>query len=247
MLAGDLATALDPVLLARHAGIDPDPWQARVLRSTAPRMLLNASRQSGKSTTVAALAVHTALYQPGALVLLLSPSLRQSGELFKKCLSFYRALDRPVPAEAESALRLELTTGARIVSLPGTESTVRGFSGVALLVVDEASRVDDGLYFAVRPMLATTGGRLLALSTPFGTRGWWYQAWRGADAWERYQVPATDCPRIPAAFLEEEKRNLGEFWYAQEYGCAFLDAQSQAFRREDIDRAFTEEVERWTL
>jgi phage terminase large subunit-like protein len=96
-LALDLALALDPVLLARFAGLEADPWQRDLLRSTAPRVLINSSRQSGKSTTVAALAVHTALYDPGALVLLLSPSLRQSGELFKKCSGVYQALGRPVP------------------------------------------------------------------------------------------------------------------------------------------------------
>src|SRR5437868_253966 len=86
-LANALAAALDPCILSVQAGLVPDPWQARLLRSQAPRILLNAARQSGKSTTTATLALHTALYQPGALVLLLSPSLRQSIELFKKVLT----------------------------------------------------------------------------------------------------------------------------------------------------------------
>ena len=104
-------------------------------RSGSPRMLLNASRQSGKSTVSAALAVWTALYEPGALALLLSPALRQSQELFRKCLDFYRAADQAEPPEAESALRLELANGSRIVSLPGKEGTIRGYSGVRLLIV----------------------------------------------------------------------------------------------------------------
>jgi hypothetical protein len=247
-LATDLAVALDPVQLARAAGIEPDDWQAQVLRSQAARMLLNCCRQSGKSTTVAALAVHTALYEPGALVLLLSPTLRQSGELFKKATAVYGAAGRPVPPESESALQLTLENGSRIVSLPGKEGTVRGFSGVKLLVVDEASWVPNDLYVSVRPMLAVSQGRLIALSTPHGNRGWWYEAWQtgGAD-WERYEVPAIACPRISAAFLEEERRTLGEWWYAQEYGCAFLDAESQPFRREDIERALQEAVDEWAL
>lgn len=243
----DTALALDPVRLVERAGLMPDPWQQQVLRSRAPRVLLNVTRQGGKSTAVAALAVHQALYQPGSLALLLSPSLRQSGELFRRCLSMYAGLDRPVRADAESALRVELSNGSRIVSLPGKEVTVRGYSGVDLLAIDEAARVSDELYYAVRPMLAVSGGRLVALSTPFGTRGWWYEAWRAADAWERYEVPATDCPRIPAEFLEEERRNVGQFWFEQEYLCRFLDALGQAFSRADIDRAFTEEVQSWSL
>ncbi len=234
--------------LAVAAGLDPDPWQAQVLASTAPRVLLNASRQSGKSTITALLAVAEALREPGALVLLLSPSLRQSSELFKKALSTYRVLDRPVPAVAETALALELANGSRIVSLPGKEATIRGYSGVRLLIVDEASRVPDDLYLAVRPMLAVSGGRLLALSTPFGKRGWWWEAWRGAEPWERYEVPATACPRIAPEFLAEEERTLGAFWFEQEYLCKFLDAESQAFRHEDVERALHgEEVEPWAL
>lgn len=246
-LARDLATALDPVRLAEQAGIPPDSWQADVLRSMAPRLLLNCSRQSGKSTTTAALAVHTALYQPDSLVLLLSRAQRQSSELFKKCLTVYRAAGRPVSADSETALTLTLENGSRIVSLPGKEETIRGYSGATLLVIDEAARVPDALYYSVRPMLAVSEGRLILMSTPFGTRGFFYEAWRGDESWERYEVPATLCPRISPAFLEEERRTMGDWWYQQEYTCVFLDAQTQAFRREDIDRAFTEEIEPWQL
>ena len=238
---------LDPVAMARQVGFDLDPWQSRVLTSDASRILLNCSRQSGKSTVTALLAVHTAHYQPDSLVLLLSPSLRQSQELFKKALEVHRALPHPVATEAESALRLELANGSRILSLPGKEHTVRGFSGVRLLAVDEAARVEDELYLSVRPMLAVSGWRLIALSTPFGTRGWWYQAWRSDETWERYAIPAQECPRIDAGFLAEERRTMGDWWFAQEYECKFLDGETQPFGREDIERAFAEGVEAWDL
>lgn len=246
-LARDLLLALDPVELSLASSLTPDPWQAKFLRSNAPRILLNCTRQAGKSTMAATLAVHTALFDPGALVLLLSPSLRQSGEIFKKALACLRATDTPTETAAESALRLELENGSRIVSLPGTESTVRGYSGVKLLIVDEASRVPDDLYFAIRPMLAVSSGRLVGLSTPYGTRGWYYEAWRSTDAWERYEVPAEQCPRISREFLEEEKRSLGAWWFSQEYGCQFCDSENQPFTAEDIDRAFAEDVETWDL
>jgi hypothetical protein len=169
-IAADLAAALDPCVLAQQAGIVPDDWQSCVLRSTAPRVLLLCSRQAGKSTITAILAVHCAVYEPGSLVLLLSPTLRQSGELFKKASAVYSAIGRPVPSESESALQLELENGSRIVSLPGKEGTIRGYSGVRLRAIDEAAWVPDDLYLAVRPMPAVSGGRLVALSTPHGTR-----------------------------------------------------------------------------
>jgi hypothetical protein len=244
-LSQDLAFALDPVRVATAMGLATDPWQARFLRSPDRRTLLNCSRQSGKSTVTALLAAHTALYDPDSLTLLLSPTQRQSHELFRKALDAYQSFPTAVPVVQESALRLELSNGSRIVSLPGKETTVRGFSGVRLLAVDEAARVPDELYYAVRPMLAVSGGRLVALSTPFGTRGWWYDAWRSEERWERFQVPAEECPRISEEFLEEERRSMGEWWFAQEYECEFLDAETQPFGREDVERAFEEEVEPW--
>src|SRR5438105_15000407 len=97
-----LALALDPALLFELRGLQPDPWQAELLRSTAPRILLNCCRQAGKSTTVAALALHTVLFQPGSLVLILSRSQRQSGELFRKVVEFYETLGEPVSSTAQS-------------------------------------------------------------------------------------------------------------------------------------------------
>jgi hypothetical protein len=239
--------ALPAVDLASKAGIIPDLWQRQVLESRSRRLLLNCCRQSGKSTITAIVAVDTALSMPRSLVLLVSPTLRQSGELFRKALAVYRAAGRPVAPDAETALSLSLSNGSRIVSLPGREGTVRGYSGAALIAIDEASRVPNDLYLSLRPMLAVSGGRLIALSTPFGTRGWWFEAWRSRENWERTLITAEQCPRIPADFLEEERRTLGEWWFRQEYMGEFQDSQSQIFTRAEIDRAFTEEVETWNL
>ena len=168
----------DPARLMTAAGMEPDGWQQRLLASNAARMLLLCCRQAGKSTAAAALALRVALLQPRSPVLLLSPSLRQSGELFRKVLDLFGALGRPMQVTAESALRLELANGSRIVSLPADEATIRGFSGVALLIIDEAARVPDELYRAVRPMLAVSNGQLVCLSTPYGQRGFFYAEWQ---------------------------------------------------------------------
>jgi hypothetical protein len=243
-LAADLARALDPTVLAQAVGMDPDPWQAEVLRTDHPRVLLNCCRQSGKSTTTATKAVHVAVYEPGALILLLSPSQRQSGELFRKVLAVYKALGRPVPAEGENALSLTLENGSRVISLPGSEATVRSFSAVRLLIIDEAARVPDETYSAVRPMLAVSGGQLIALSTPWGCRGWWYDAWEnGGKAWQRVLTPANDCPRISPAFLADERASLGPWFYEQEYECQFRAAGGQLFSEEMIAGLFSPDVQ----
>ncbi len=225
------------------AGLEPDPWQAELLQNDWQRALLLCSRQAGKSSVSAALAAHTAQYEPGSLTLLLSPGLRQSGELFRKVKAFYHALPNAVPVRQESTLQLELVNGSRIIALPGKEATIRGYAGVDLLVIDEASRVDDALYYSVRPMLAVSGGRLIALTTPFGKRGFFFTEWtEGGDDWHRTKITAYDVPRISAEFLAEERRALGEWWFNQEYGCEFMDTTDQVFGYNLVMEAMSSDV-----
>src|SRR5215831_20708355 len=108
MIARDLARAFDPALTAADCGLTLDQWQAELMRSTAPRVLLCCARQTGKSTVSALIALATAVMQPGALVLLVSPSQRQSGELFRVVMRHLRELPGAPAITAESALRLEL-------------------------------------------------------------------------------------------------------------------------------------------
>jgi hypothetical protein len=248
-----LALALDPGFILRARGIEPDPWQQRLLLSEDRQVLLNCSRQSGKSTTVAVLALHTALCRAKSLVLLLSPSLRQSVELFRKVLDCFNAVRRIMPVTSLNQTRVEFRNGSRIVCLPGKEETIRSFSGVNLLVIDEAARVPDDLYRSVRPMLAVSRGRLICLSTPFGKRGFFYEEWErcgglqsadlrlqiekrnqdqsaiGPGDWLRIRIPWQNCPRIEADFIDLEKRSMGESWIRQEYECSFEALEGLVF------------------
>jgi phage FluMu gp28-like protein len=159
--------------------------------------------------------------------------------------TFYQTLGHPIPADSYRKLGTEFANGSRIEALPGTEKTIRGFSGAALLILDEAARVADELYYAVRPMLAVSGGSLMMLSTPYGRRGVFYEEWTGGEAWERYEVPATRCPRIPPAFLEAERRSMPDFWYRQEFCCEFMETEDQVFTHEMIEGARADGLEEY--
>jgi phage FluMu gp28-like protein len=140
-------------------------------------------------------------------------------------------------------LKVEFANGSRILALPGSEKTVRGFAGAALVIIDEASRVPDDLLAAVRPMLATRAdGRLIALTTPAGKRGWFYEAWHGDGDWMRVRVAASDCPRISKEWLAEELKELGAARFSEEYGLEFRDDDEAAFPVAVIENAFTTEV-----
>jgi len=193
--------------------------------------------------------MHTMRYSPGSLTLLLSPTLRQSSELLKTCLSIYRAIGRPGLVTAEGALSLEIAGGGRVVSLPGSESSIRGYAGVDLLVVDEASRVSEATFSSALPMVGVSNGSIIVLSTPFGRRGFFWNLWHaGGDDWARWHVAASACPRWSSERMAEASRVLGSYWYEQEIDpVVFLDSETAAFSSADIDRAFSREVETWNL
>jgi hypothetical protein len=223
-------------------GFDPDEKQALVLNACG-RGILNCSRQWGKSTTTAAKAVHRAHCVPESLVIVVSPSARQSGEFLRKAEGFARKLGIRRRGDGDNEISLLFPNGSRIVGLPGVEATVRGFSAVSLMLIDEASRVPDDMYKAVRPMLAVGNGDLWLMSTPAGRRGFFYEAWANEPEWLKVSAPATECSRIEPAFLENERRSLGDKWYRQEYCCEFLDSSECIFDRDLILAAIRDDIE----
>lgn len=242
-LADDLRYALDPGAFAAEAlGLELDEWQREVIASTGRRDLLNCSRQAGKSTTAAVLGLHEALYRPGSLTILVSPSQRQSSELFRKVTELREKLPTQPELTEDNKLSMSVRGGGRVLSLPGSEATIRGFSGATLIVEDEASRVPDELYMAIRPMLAVRGGRLILMSTPFGKRGHFWREWSEGINWQRVEVPASRVPRISKEFLEEERRAMGDWWFSQEYGCEFRESTDSVFSHAAVMGALSDDV-----
>jgi hypothetical protein len=238
----DLAHGLDAqAFVEDRLGFRPDSWQARLLRQDARQIALNVCRQGGKSTTVAALALHTALYQPASLILLVSPSQRQSRELFAKATDFLRSLEPAETLEEDNRLSATLRNQSRIVSLPGDPKTIRGFSAPALVVEDEAAYVDDAVYASLRPMLAVSRGRLILMSTPAGRRGHYHEVWTAGEGWERIKITGTECPRILPSFLEQERNALGPLLFGQEYMGEFIEDAASMFDDALIEGMFADD------
>ena len=243
-LAAGLRHALDPVAFARErCAWNPDPWQERVLSSPSKRILILCSRQSGKSSVAAILALHTALTRPGGLILLFSKGDRQSGELLLKIQGLIGTMIRPPVLLKDAATEIRLQNGSRIVSLPGDGDSIRSYSAPVLIIEDEAAFVNDALYEAYLPMLATSNGRLILMSTGNGKRGHFYNLWASLRPnWQRESITAHQCPRISREYLEEMRSEYGPWKYRQEFECAFVEADDQFFSDVAIERAFSGDV-----
>ena len=205
----------DPIAWAeRIAGLALDPWQREVLLSAAPRLLLNATRQSGKSTVAALKAAWTVLQ--GALPWW---SRRRCASPASCSASSPVTLSPRTPASGETMTEVELVSGGLAVSLPGDRpAMLRGLSlrddGPAVLIVDEASRVRDELWATISPMLAAApAAQQILLSTPAGAGGEFHRAWSSGEDWERVQITADQCPRISAEHLAAERIRLGDALY----------------------------------
>src|SRR5207244_10578343 len=139
--------------------------------------------------------LHRAYFQEGSVTIAVSPSGRQTGEFVRKAKAYARRLGIKARGDGDNEISMLFPNGSRIVGLPGSEATVRGFSAVSLMVVDEAARVSDELYKAIRPFLAVGGGDLWLMSTPLGKRGCFYDEWSREGRWWRFRGGATGWRR----------------------------------------------------
>jgi hypothetical protein len=243
-VADSLRYRRDPVAFARDKlGFEPDPWQAQFLRATAPNEIACCSRQVGKSETTGAKATHVAVYEPGSLILAISPSIRQTRELFGKISSNLSRLDPAIELIEDNRLSCQLENESRIVCLPADSGTIRGFSAPRLIIIDEAAFVGDDVYDTLRPMMAVSQGQMILLSSPNGRRGFFYKVWtEGGPTWDRYSVTIYDCPRISKDWIETEKAQTPAHRFRAEYLCEFSETADSLFAYDLIQSAFSDEV-----
>ena len=222
-------------------GFEPDALQTEVLLSNSKRGILNCSRQWGKSTVAAAKAVHLAYTKAGCLILVSSPSGRQSRLFLRTVRGMAKKLGIRPKKDEDNPISLVLPNGSRIVGVPGNAETVRGFAGVSLLLVDEAARVKDEMFVALEPMLAVGEGDLWLMSTPKGRMGFFYEAWEyGGSEWYRVTARATECERIGQVWLEGQRGRMDAGMFRQEFMGEFVNDGTEVFDREVVEAALDE-------
>ncbi len=232
---------------ARDAlGFLPDVQQARLLETRNRFVILNCHRQWGKTTVTAVRAVYQAVQQEKQLIVIVSPTMRQSRALASRCREFASRLGLPLRTDGTTAGSIVFPNGSTILPLPAHPDKLRGFTA-NLLVIDEAARVRDEVYSAATPMLATTRGDLWLLSTPKGRSGFFYEEWMAKDTaqhpWLRISGPVSESKgRMDEGFLATERRRKTAEQFAEEYDCSFLTAGRNVFQEEWLERSFTPDV-----
>jgi hypothetical protein len=219
-----LSQHLDPARYVRSVGLEPFEWQIEATNPSSNRLLLLAARQSGKSTIVGGPALGQAKHFPRSLALIICPAQDQSKELVKK-IEAYMRFDPELPRlRFDNVFEKEFVNGSRIVALPGSERSIRGYSGPRTILIDEAARVEDATFAAAGPMMIGANTRLTLLSTAQGKRGFFWRAWNSTDGeWTKIMVTVgwwvTDGGElVPAPSIEEIKSRYAppgaKVWYS---------------------------------
>lgn len=229
--AGEVGSLVE--FAERTLGWSLEEKQRELLAGSLHRVILNCSRQWGKSSLAAVMVLHRALREPGALVLLAGPGMRQARELLLKVTRLAGRAGLIWRRDRAQPDGVELDNGSRVVALPDRAERIRGFTDVRLIVIDEAALVSAEMYEALRPMLVQSRGDLWMLSTPAGRRGVFFEEWaQGADDWRRVMVKATECSRFDPAALDTERATLGARRFAQEFLCEFVELDEGMFCEE---------------
>ena len=222
--------------IRENLGFIPDNLQAEVLNATENSVQLLCTRQWGKSTIAAAKALHHALTETNAFIIVASACKRQSAELVRKYREFAATIGLKTRRDGEG---FALPNGVRIIPLPQNPEKVRCYSAPTLVIIDEAAYVTDEMYQAVTPMLATSNGTLWLMSTAGAQRGFFYKTWLNRpDGWKLVTATADDCPRISVHFLARERASMGETIYRREYLCEFVAGHQQMVSQEDANAIF---------
>jgi len=212
----------------------PFPFQEKLLNDPAKRIIACMGRQTGKTTTIATKAIHYAFTHPKTTTLIISPSMRQSMIMFDKILQFTHAtpiLHKSITRKTRTII--QLTNGSTIIALPCSEHLLRGYSA-QLVILDEASFIPETIITEiVFPMLSTTNGTAILLSTPWDKNHFFYKAFLNPQ-YSTHKIQSSENPLIPQAFLQEMQQNMTAEAYKREYLAEFTEAAASYFPQELI-------------
>ena len=223
-----------------------DLWQKEVIESNAKFIAIRAGRQVGKSFIVSLKAAIYAIQNPKKTVLIVASVDRQAMLLFEKVVETILLLDKSQIGVGENKPTLhhiKLRNGTHIHCLPTGRSGygIRGYT-VDLLICDEAAYIDNSVFTAITPMLATTKGSIILLSTPKGVKNFFYDVFQKESNYTTWAINSEDCPRMDKDYLKREKHRLTKLEYAQEYLGEFLEYLTNLFTDELLDNVLTIDI-----
>jgi len=225
---------MDPIEFSeRILRFKPTPYQAKLLIDHADRIAVRFSRQSGKSTTIAAKAIALASMNRNKSILVVAPGLRQSMILMDRIEEHLNRIDPSVKRELiaqQQRTKITFRNGSRIWALPCNENMIRGLTA-HLILADEAAFFERDEYMfnnVLLPMLATTNGTLIVSSTPWSSKSQFYEFCKGRlkDRFSQHYAnwrEAVASGLITQQFTDDMRNSMLPQQFTMEFEAEFVE------------------------
>lgn len=196
--------------------------------------ITTVSRQSGKSTIVAAYVLWFVCFNDDKDVLVVSNKNSNAMEIIRRITYAYEQLPNwlkpPIDETTWNKHTLAFKNGCRVVAEATTTQSGRGLS-IALALIDELAFVKPAIaeeFWASLSPTLSTGGKAAVISTPNGDSNLFATLYRGAEAGINGMIPLffnwTSVPHLTQEYLDKETAKFGELKTRQEYWCEFLSS-----------------------
>jgi len=229
-------------------------YQEKLMKEDADRIIINKSRQIGISSFYAFKSLIGAMN--GKKIIIVSPSEKQSNNFLnyaKECyVNIVNRLKDRISFVGDGLVRFThedmwFEGGGRMLSLPNSSKTIRGFTGDEV-IMDEVAHIDNAneLYEAVAPMIIR-GGKITLISTPLGENGLFAEYWRGAEAkgFKKVLINYRECPDFTEDKMAVARKSMDELSWRQEYENEFLGTVDAYFPMDLIGRCVDPELTLW--
>lgn len=192
-------------------------------------------RQTGKTTTMAAIIMHYAIFNPDFNIAILANKAATAREILSRIQLAYENL----PWFLQQGIvewnkgNIELENGSKIFASSTSASSVRGMS-INLVYLDEFAfvphTVQEEFFASVYPTISSgKTSRVLITSTPNGMNMFyklWHDAEKGYNDYKTVSVNWWDVPGRDEKWKEETIRNTSEKQFAVEFECEFLGSSN---------------------
>jgi hypothetical protein len=206
------------------------------------RVVVNASRQAGKTTTAVAIILHYILFNEYKTVALLANKAASALEILNRIQMAFEAL----PAWLQQGVvtwnkgSMELENGCKVIAAASSSSSIRGKS-IAFLYIDETAFLNnwEEFFASVYPTISSgKETKILLTSTPNSLNHFWKickeaqedvnELGQGKNGYIYKEVPWNAVPGRDESWKEDTLASIS--WnleqFAQEFNCSFVGSQN---------------------
>ena len=212
---------------------EPYDYQKEIMHSVNENrfVICKMPRQTGKTTTMVAVMLHYALFNPDFNIAILANKAATAREILGRLQLAYENLpwflQQGIVEWNKGSIILE--NGSKIFASSTSASAIRGMS-INLVYLDEfafvPSTVQDEFFSSVYPTISSgRSSRVLITSTPNGMNMFyklWHDAEKGFNDYATVSVNWWDVPGRDEEWKEQTIRNTSEKQFAVEFECEFL-------------------------